>query len=152
MLDKVLTRIMEAVLALLLLCGAFMAFLFADWCVKDEYFLFQPAIPAESYVLAEPLYVAPSLFMMALYALFTWRMLTGRARCNMKVVAALFLLGIAAFVLWLQNAPAVFAMPGWFALLAKSCMVIVGLFPAAWLFLPQEGRSEHESRLQPEEK
>ncbi len=130
-----LKRIFEAIIAALLFFGAFLALVFADWIVADEYYVTR--IADEAYVYTNPLYIAPSLIMLVIYGVITWRILAGKARFSMRFVAALFLATMIALHIGWIRLPALFLMPGWFALLGKICYVIIALYPAAWLFLPQ---------------
>lgn len=130
-----LKRVFEAIIAALLVVGAVFAFGFADWIVADEYFVTR--IADESYVYVDFLYLAPSMIMLAIYGVITWRILAGKARFSMRFVAVLFLAAVAALHIWVFHVSALFLMPGWFALLGKVCYVLVALYPAVWLFLPR---------------
>ncbi len=140
-----LKRVFEAIIAALLFFGAFLALGFADWIVADDYYVTH--VVDEAYVYTNLLYLAPSLLMLAIYGVITWRILSGKARFSMRFAAALFLAAmIVLHIVWL-HVSALFLMPGWFALLGKVCYVLVALYPSVWLFLPQRklpsaGRSD----------
>lgn len=133
--DRILIGLCSIVLTFVLVCASGLALGFLDWIVADEYYT-DNAAPSEDYVLADPLYFAPSLLLMAGYALITWQILKGQAWCWWRLIAML-LVAWNGMLLCIGGASALFRMPGWFALTGKICYVIVVLYPAVWLFLPR---------------
>ncbi len=129
-----LKRIFEAIIAVLLFFGAYLALGCADWIVADDYYVTH--VVDEAYVYTNVLYIVPSLTMLVVYGVITWRILAGKARFSMRFVAALFLAAMIVLHIGWLHVSALFLMPGWFALLGKVCYVVVALYPAVWLFLP----------------